>query len=77
MYYGLGHVSRLLGAKFIVDIDESSVIHFQESRLREGAAPKSVNEEVRLRAATPSRIRPRKPSRAWGSHSAHDGYQAC
>ncbi len=46
--YALGHVSRLLGAKLIVDIDESSVIHFQESRLREGAAPKSVNEEVRF-----------------------------
>ena len=46
--YALGHVSRLLGAKLIVDIDESSVIHFQESRLREGAAPKSINEEVRF-----------------------------
>ena len=46
--YALGHVSRLLGAKLIVDIDESSVIHYQESRLREGAAPKSVNEEVRF-----------------------------
>jgi hypothetical protein len=34
--YALGHVSRLLGAKLLVDIDESSVIHYQENRLREG-----------------------------------------
>lgn len=46
--YALGHVSRLLGAKLIVDIDESSVLRYQESRLRESAAPKSINEEVRF-----------------------------
>ena len=46
--YALGHVSRLLGSKLIVDIDESYVLRYQESRLREGAAPKSINEEVRF-----------------------------
>jgi len=46
--YALGHVSRLLGTKLTVDIDASSVLGFQEDRLREGAAPKSVNEEVRF-----------------------------
>jgi integrase len=46
--YALGHVARLLGAKLVVDIDESCVIHYQESRLRESAAPKSINEEVRF-----------------------------
>ncbi len=46
--YALGHVSRLLGAKLIVDIDEATVLRYQESRLRERAAPKSINEEVRF-----------------------------
>jgi integrase len=46
--YALGHVSRLLGSKMIVDINESSVLNYQDSRLREKAAPKSINEEVRF-----------------------------
>jgi integrase len=46
--YALGHVSRLLGPKMIVDINENSVLGYQESRLREKAAPKSINEEVRF-----------------------------
>jgi integrase len=46
--YALGHVSRLLGAELIVDIDAATVLGYQEDRLREGAAPKSVNEEVRF-----------------------------
>jgi integrase len=46
--YALGHVSRLLGTKIVADITEISVLRYQEDRLREKAAPKSINEEVRL-----------------------------
>ena len=50
--YALGHVSRLLGAEMIVDIDEAPVLRYQEDRLedrlREKAASKSINEEVRF-----------------------------
>jgi integrase len=31
-----------------VDVDASAVLTYQEDRLREGAAPKSINEEVRF-----------------------------
>jgi hypothetical protein len=31
-----------------VDIDANSVLTYQEDRLREGAAAKSINEEVRF-----------------------------
>ena len=46
--YALGHVSRLVGAKLAVDIDVNSVLAYQEERLRESAASKSINEEVRF-----------------------------
>ena len=46
--YALGHVSRHLGRKMAVDINEAAVLRYQEDRLREKAAPKSVNEEVRF-----------------------------
>ncbi|MEO6817537.1 MAG: site-specific integrase [Edaphobacter sp.] len=46
--YALGHVSRLLGSKLVVDINEAAVMRYQEDRLREKAAPKSINEEVRF-----------------------------
>jgi integrase len=46
--YALGHVSRLLGGELVVDINEASVLGYQESRLREKASPKSINEEVRF-----------------------------
>jgi integrase len=46
--YALGHVSRLLGGEMIIDIDDRMVLSYQESRLRENAAPKSINEEVRF-----------------------------
>ncbi len=45
--YALGHVSRLLGGELVVDVSEATVLAYQESRLREKAAPKSINEEVR------------------------------
>lgn len=46
--YALGHVSRLLGGEMVVDINEAAVLRYQENRLREKAAPKSINEEVRF-----------------------------
>ena len=46
--YALGHVSRLLGTRLAVEIDANSVLTYQEDRLREGAAAKSINEEVRF-----------------------------
>lgn len=44
--YALGHVTRLLGDKMVVDISEKAVRDYQTARLKEKAAPKSVNEEV-------------------------------
>jgi integrase len=46
--HALGHVSRLLGGEMAVDINEASVLKYQEDRLREKAAPKTINEEVRF-----------------------------
>ena len=46
--YALGHVSRILGARLVVDIDEAAVLKYQEDRLCEKAARKSINEEVRF-----------------------------
>ncbi|PYT22335.1 MAG: hypothetical protein DMG57_35665, partial [Acidobacteria bacterium] len=44
--YALGHVKRLLGDKMLVDVNEGTITEYQESRLREHTAPKSINEEV-------------------------------
>jgi len=44
--YAVGHVSRILGTKMLVDVDEATVHAYQEQRLREKAAPKTINEEV-------------------------------
>jgi integrase len=44
--YAIDHLKRLLGGKMLVDFNEVAVIQYQNSRLSEGAAPKSVNEEV-------------------------------
>ncbi len=46
--YAIGHVVRYLGDKLLVDIDETEVIGYQSTRLKESAAPKSINEEVRF-----------------------------
>ncbi len=46
--YAIGHVVRLLGDALLVDIDESTVLKYQTDRLKESAAPKSINEEVRF-----------------------------
>ncbi len=44
--YALGHVIRLMGDRMVVDITEKAVRDYQTTRLKEKAAPKSVNEEV-------------------------------
>lgn len=44
--YCLKHVVRILGDKMAVDIDETAVREYQDRRLREQAAPKTINEEV-------------------------------
>jgi integrase len=44
--YALGHVTRHLGAKMIVDISGDTVKRYQTARLQETASPKSINEEV-------------------------------
>jgi integrase len=46
--YAIGHVVRLPGEKLLVDIDEPEVLGYQSARLKESAAPKSINEEVRF-----------------------------
>lgn len=46
--YAIGHVVRLLGDTLLVDIDETVVLKYQTDRLKESAAPKSINEEVRF-----------------------------
>ncbi len=44
--YAVGHVERILGDKMLVDINEHTIRHYQDARLRENTAPKSINEEV-------------------------------
>ncbi|MGA7342220.1 MAG: hypothetical protein WBX18_16550 [Terracidiphilus sp.] len=39
---------RLPGDALLVDIDKSTILKYQTDRLKESAAPKSINEEVRL-----------------------------
>jgi integrase len=44
--YAIGHIKRLLGDRMLVDVNEACVIRYQNDRLTERAAPKTVNEEV-------------------------------
>jgi integrase len=44
--YAIGHIKRLVGDKMLVDMNEASIIKYQNERLTERAAPKTVNEEV-------------------------------
>jgi len=44
--YAVRNVIRLVGAVMAVDVTEQTVIAYQTTRLREGAAPKTINEEV-------------------------------
>jgi integrase len=44
--YAVAHVKRIVGSKMFVDCNEATVTSYQNARLQEGAAPKTVNEEV-------------------------------
>jgi integrase len=44
--YALNHVTRLSGSLMVVDVTEKTIVDYQSSRLREGAAPKTINEEI-------------------------------
>jgi integrase len=44
--HAVKHLVRHLGDKMIVDINETTVVEYQDERLREKAAPKTINEEV-------------------------------
>jgi integrase len=44
--YAIGHVTRHLGRKMVVDISDDTIKEYQVCRLKEKAAPKSINEEV-------------------------------
>ena len=44
--YAINHLKRLLGTKMLVDLNEAVVIKYQNDRLDEGTAPKTINEEV-------------------------------
>jgi integrase len=44
--YAIDHLKQLLGSKMLVDFNEATVIQYQNARLGESAAPKSINEEV-------------------------------
>lgn len=48
----MNHLVQHLGDKMIVDIDAKTVRVYQDERLRERAAPKTVNEEVGVLCAS-------------------------
>ena len=44
--YAIGHVKRLVGSMMVADVGDVAVKDYQTARLKEKAAPKSINEEV-------------------------------
>ena len=44
--YAIGHLTRHLGDRLVVDISDKTVKSYQNTRLKEAAAPKTINEEV-------------------------------
>jgi hypothetical protein len=64
--YAIGHVIRLLGDKLVVDVDDAAVLQYQSDRLKESAAPKSINEEVRFLARRPDKITLKQVRKALG-----------
>ncbi len=44
--YSIGHTVRHLGRMMVVDLDAETVKGYQTARLKEGTAPKSINDEV-------------------------------
>src|SRR5580700_8750172 len=46
--HALGHVSRRLGSRLVVEITPNVVKRYQADRLNEKAGPKTINDEVQL-----------------------------
>jgi len=44
--YAIGHLKRLVGSVMVADVGDTAVKDYQTARLKEKAAPKSINEEV-------------------------------
>ena len=44
--YAVGHVTRHLGRTMAADITDKTITEYQSARLKESAAPKTINEEV-------------------------------
>ena len=44
--YALGNVTRHMGESMVVDLTDKAVKEYQTARLKESAAPKTINEEV-------------------------------
>jgi len=44
--YAIGHIKRLVGSKMFVDCNEATLTSYQNERLNDWAAPKTINEEV-------------------------------
>lgn len=44
--HALRHVVRLLGDRMAVDLNDRAVVKYQTDRLKEAAAPKTINDEV-------------------------------
>jgi integrase len=44
--HAIAHVNRLLGELMAVDVTDRTITKYQTDRLTEGAAPKTINEEV-------------------------------
>ena len=44
--YAIRHINRLIGESMAVEITDKTVKTYQTTRLQEGAAPKTINEEV-------------------------------
>jgi integrase len=44
--YAIGHLKRLVGSVMVAEVGDTAVKDYQSARLKEKAAPKSINEEV-------------------------------
>ena len=44
--HAIGHLKRIVGSLLVIDVTDTTVKDYQTARLKEVAAPKSINEEV-------------------------------
>jgi hypothetical protein len=70
--YAIRHIKRLVGDEMLVDMNEASVIKYQNDRLTEGAAPKTVNEEVGVIETREDHQR--RPRWTTQNHHQRDGF---